>query len=225
MRRTFRLRPASADCPLSRQRSRFIRLAAAVVTPGVVAISSVLLGGALPSAAVSISYTPQGNVVSISPTSDDDGYVTITANGTVSAYGDATFASAPGGSSPVVGIVQVGDAGDSDGGFWTVSADGGVFSVGGVSFFGSMGGHVLDAPIVGMAATPDYQGYWLVAADGGVFSFGAAPFLGSMGGKALNAPVSGIAATTDGRGYWLVGEDNGVFTFGDAGFFGPTYYP
>jgi hypothetical protein len=219
MRRTFTLRPASVDRPPSRQRSRYTRLAAAVVTPGVVAISSVLLGGASPSAAASVSYTPQGNAVSISPTSDDDGYVTITANGTVSAYGDATFASAPGGSSPVVGIVQVGDAGDSDGGFWTVSADGGVFSVGGVSFFGSMGGHVLDAPIVGMAATPDDQGYWLVAADGGVFSFGDASFYGSMGGKSLDAPVVGMAASSLG-GYWLVAADGGVFSFGAAPFLG-----
>ena len=39
----------------------------------------------------------------------------------------------------------------------------------------------LNAPIVGIAATPDGGGYWLVAADGGVFSFGDAHFYGSTG--------------------------------------------
>ena len=44
-----------------------------------------------------------------------------------------------------------------------------------------------NAPVVGIAATPDGQGYWEVASDGGVFSFGDARFYGSMGGKPLNA--------------------------------------
>ena len=57
-----------------------------------------------------------------------------------------------------------------------------------------MGGQHLNAPIVGIAATPDGKGYWLVAADGGIFAFGDAQFYGSMGGQHLNAPVVGIAA-------------------------------
>ena len=57
-----------------------------------------------------------------------------------------------------------------------VASDGGVFSFGDAAFHGSMGGKHLDAPIVGMAATPDGGGYWLVGADGGIFSFGDAPF-------------------------------------------------
>jgi hypothetical protein len=39
----------------------------------------------------------------------------------------------------------------------------------------------LDAPVVGMAATPDGMGHWLVAADGGVFAFGDAGFFGRWG--------------------------------------------
>lgn len=35
----------------------------------------------------------------------------------------------------------------------------------------------LNAPIVGMAATPTGKGFWLCAADGGVFAFGDAPFI------------------------------------------------
>jgi len=53
----------------------------------------------------------------------------------------------------------------------------------------------LNAPIVGVATTPDGNGYWLVAADGGVFAYGDATFFKSMGGQPLNAPVVGPVAT------------------------------
>ncbi len=98
--------------------------------------------------------------------------------------------------------------------------DGGVFNYGTAQFHGSMGGQHLNAPVVGIAETPDGGGYWLVGADGGVFNFGDAAFYGSMGGQHLNAPVVGIAATPDGQGYWLVAADGGVFRFGDAQFHG-----
>jgi hypothetical protein len=103
---------------------------------------------------------------------------------------------------------------------WMVASDGGVFGVDGAPFYGSMGGRALNAPMVGMAATPDGGGYWLVASDGGIFSFGDAAFDGSMGGLRLNAPVVGVTATPDGGGYWLVASDGGVFSFGDAVFLG-----
>ena len=83
---------------------------------------------------------------------------------------------------------------------------------------GSMGGQHLNAPIVGMASTPNGGGYYLAAADGGVFSFGV-PYLGSMSGIALNKPVAGMAATPNGAGYYLVAADGGVFSFG-VPFFG-----
>ena len=98
--------------------------------------------------------------------------------------------------------------------------DGGVFTYGTAPFEGSMGGQHLNAPIVGVATTPDGQGYWLVASDGGVFAFGDAAFEGSMGGQHLNAPIVGIASTRNGQGYWLVASDGGVFAFGNAGFHG-----
>jgi hypothetical protein len=100
------------------------------------------------------------------------------------------------------------------------SRDGGVFAYGTAPFEGSMGGQHLNAPIVGVATTPDDQGYWLVASDGGVFAFGDAPFEGSMGGQHLNAPIVGIAPSRNGQGYWLVAADGGVFAFGNAVFHG-----
>jgi hypothetical protein len=84
-----------------------------------------------------------------------------------------------------------------------------------------MGDRHLNAPIVGMAATPDGGGYYLVASDGGIFTFGDARFVGSTGGIHLAKPVVGMAATPDGRGYWLVASDGGIFSFG-APFLGST---
>ena len=107
-------------------------------------------------------------------------------------------------------------------GYWLVASDGGVFTYGDAVFHGSTGGLHLNAPIVGMAVTPDGGGYWLVASDGGVFTYGDAVFHGSTGGSHLNAPIVGMAATPDGGGYWLVSSDGGVFTYGDAVFHGST---
>jgi hypothetical protein len=106
-------------------------------------------------------------------------------------------------------------------GYWLDASDGGIFTYG-APFYGSTGGMHLNAPIVGMAATPGDGGYWLVASDGGVFSYGDARFYGSTGGMHLNAPIVGMAATPDGRGYWLVASDGGIFSYGDALFYGST---
>jgi N-acetylmuramoyl-L-alanine amidase len=77
-----------------------------------------------------------------------------------------------------------------------------------------------NAPIVGMAATPNGGGYWLVASDGGIFSYSDAQFYGSTGSLHLNAPIVGMAATPSGGGYWLVAADGGIFSYGDAQFYG-----
>ena len=105
-------------------------------------------------------------------------------------------------------------------GYWLLASDGGVFTFGVAPFYGSAGSLHLNAPIVGMVATPDGGGYWLVASDGGVFSFGDAQFYGSTGALHLNAPITGMAATADGGGYWFVASDGGVFNYGDAAFMG-----
>ena len=107
-------------------------------------------------------------------------------------------------------------------GYWEVASDGGIFSYGGAQFYGSTGSLHLNAPIVGMAATPDDAGYWLLASDGGIFAFGDAIFYGSTGGMHLNAPIVAMAPTPDGAGYWLVASDGGIFAYGDATFYGST---
>jgi hypothetical protein len=105
-------------------------------------------------------------------------------------------------------------------GYWLTASDGGVFTYGNGQFYGSTGNLRLNAPVVGVAPTPDGQGYWLVAADGGIFNYGDAAFEGSAGALHLVDPVVGMAPTPDGRGYWLVASDGGVFSYGDAQFYG-----
>jgi hypothetical protein len=74
-----------------------------------------------------------------------------------------------------------------------VASDGGIFNYGAAKFYGSTGAIHLNAPIVGMAATPDGGGYWLVATDGGIFGYGDAQFYGSTGAIHLNAPIVGMS--------------------------------
>ena len=148
------------------------------------------------------------------------GYWLIQRGGGISPFGTATNAGMPFTNVSAAGIANAGG-----GGYWVADADGGVFAFGGAPFFGSMGGTPLNAPIVGIAASPDHGGYWLVAADGGVYAFGDAAFYGSVPGAlppgaSLNQPVVGIAGSQDGKGYWLVAADGGVFSFGDAHFWG-----
>jgi SpoIID/LytB domain protein len=157
--------------------------------------------------------------VGMAPTPDGKGYWVVGRNGSLFAFGDATFEGSADGlvlNEPIVGMAAT--AGGK--GYWLVASDGGIFGYGDAHFYGSTGNLVLNKPVVGMVATPDGHGYWLVAADGGIFSYGDAAFYGSTGSLVLNRPVVGMAATPDGKGYWLVASDGGVFAFGDARFFG-----
>jgi SpoIID/LytB domain protein len=108
----------------------------------------------------------------------------------------------------------VGQPSGGVGGFWLSAADGGIFAFGNAPFLGSMGGHPLNLPVVGMAATADHAGYFEVAADGGIFAFGDAGFAGSMGGRPLNRPMVGMAVDPATGGYWEVASDGGIFAFG-----------
>ena len=162
-----------------------------------------------------VEFPNPQSFVGMAPTPGNLGYWLVTRSGEASSFGNATGMTASFGNAPVVGAADA-----SATGYWHAAADGGVFALGTAPFFGSMGGHPLNAPVVGIASTPDHGGYWLVATDGGVFSFGDALFQGSMGGHPLNQPVVGIATTPDGKGYWLVAADGGVFSFGDALFQG-----
>jgi hypothetical protein len=84
--------------------------------------------------------------------------------------------------------------------YWLVASDGGIFTFGTAIFYGSTGNLHLNAPIVGMASTPDGQGYWLVGSDGGVFAFGDAGFHGSATGPPPACVGSQFAAAVTASG-------------------------
>jgi hypothetical protein len=145
-------------------------------------------------------------------------YSTVTQN--TPKYPDATFPQ-------VMGLAGLSGAqsihANSPAPLYEVTSGGAVDSLlAGTPTYGSMDGVHLNAPIVGIAVTPDGAGYWLVGSDGGIFAFGDAAFYGSMGGLHLNQPIVGIASTSDGKGYWEVAADGGIFSFGDAAFYGST---
>ncbi len=191
---------------------------------GSTTITSAVTNGSAQTVSLSATGLPSGTTASFNPSS-------IVA-GATSTMTIRTSASTPVGDDYAVSVTATGPNAthttqvslgvDPAPRYWTVATDGGIFAFGTAGFYGSMGGHPLNKPIVGMAATPDGGGYWLVASDGGIFSFGNAGFYGSMGGHPLNRPIVGMASTFDGGGYWLVASDGGIFSFGDAHFFGST---
>jgi hypothetical protein len=119
-----------------------------------------------------------------------------------------------------VGITPISSAGSK--GYLRADAGGQVCASGVAAWHGDLAGSTVNAPIVGITATPDGRGYWLLGADGGIFSFGDARFYGSTGNVRLNARIVGMAVTPDGNGYWVVAADGGIFSFGDARFYGST---
>jgi hypothetical protein len=170
-----------------------------------------------------VDCTNTVGAIGITPTPDGKGYYVPYNNGSVESYGDTTF---PSGSpnvdvEPMAALVSESPNGGAANGYLEVSALGATQSQG-FDFHGSIPAFTeLNAPIVGMAVTPDGGGYWMVASDGGVFAFGDAKFYGSMGGIRLNQPIVGMAADDATGGYWLVAADGGVFSF-NAPFYGST---
>lgn len=53
---------------------------------------------------------------------------------------------------------------------------------------------LLDAPVVGMAASPGDTGYWVIQSTSWIDNFGHAGYGGSEGDRALNAPIVGVTA-------------------------------
>ena len=152
------------------------------------------------------SETYPSPVVAMAETPDGKGYWLATADGAVTAFGDAQSyggANALDLYAPVVGMAAAPDGK----GYWLVAADGGVFSFGGVDFYGSEGGTTISGFVSGMAATPDGGGYWLANANGDVYTFGDARSFGNNLGSARTEPIAAIASTPHGNGYRLLEPD------------------
>ncbi len=153
----------------------------------------------------------------IATTFSGDGYWLLSRAGTIYQFGNAP--SFPKISLPSGASVVAAASTPTGKGLWVTDSRGDVYTEGDAPFLGSLGGQHLNAPIVGMAPSPQGIGYVLVSSDGGVFTFGT-NFEGSAASIHLSQPVVGIAETASGNGYWLVASDGGVFSFGDAPFLG-----
>lgn len=155
-------------------------------------------------------FTADDYFVGIVATPDGQGYWLVTADGAVSAYGDAhAYGSLPAGealsSGGVVGMARTYDAH----GYWLATADGAVYGLGDARPYGSLATkHVKpDGPVVGIAATPNGKGYWLLSSGGQVYRFGDAPLEGTPGARF--APYDAIGTRPAG-GYVITAADNGA---------------
>jgi len=185
--------------------------------PGVQAIADRVVGAAFPGAVVDMHDAggDRSQTVAALPQIITRlramGYSFVSICGAGPAYRPQVTATYPFGDAPAPGaavtsnLPLVGAAAADNGGYWEVASDGGIFSFGDASFHGSMGGTPLNAPVVGMAATPSGGGYWEVASDGGVFDF-SSPFYGSRAGLTAEDRFFSIVPTSDGGGYLLVGQ-------------------
>ena len=161
-------------------------------------------------------------VVGMAATPSGDGYWLVASDGGIFSFGDAGVLRLDGRHASQRAHRGHGRHADraTATGWWPPTAASSATAT--PAFCGSTGGMRLNAPVVGMAATPSGHGYWLVASDGGIFSYGDASFHGSTGSIRLNQPMVGMAATPSGDGYWLVAADGGIFSYGDASFQGST---
>ena len=168
-----------------------------------------LSGGSAPRAAPSRSWASPAPRIA-------KGYWVVTANGGVSAFGDAQFyGDLPDLGKHVTDIVAI--AGTADGqGYYLVGADGGFFTFGDAKFYGSLPGiHLHTKHVVGMVASPDGKGYLLVGSDGARSPSAASSSTGRCPASTSTSPISGAALlSSTASGYTLVGSDGGAFIFG-----------
>ena len=185
---------------------------------------TILAVGGVPALA-GFSTPTSDPVTGITTTPDGKGWFAVTADGLVTARGDATYRgdllhpSKGGKTIHVSDIVAIVDTADG-GGYWLLGADGEVYPFGDATFHGDLlhlpGGksvHVTD--VVGMVAAPSGSGYLLIGSDGGVFALGAVHFYGSLPGVHVTVhDITGILPAPGDTGYVLVGADGGAFVFG-----------
>ena len=161
----------------------------------------------------------QGPIVAMATTPDAKGYWLGALDGGVFAYGDAPFYGSMGGTH----LERAHRRHDGDTrrqGLLAGRRRRGHLLLRRRRLLREHGQPVLNAPIVGMAATHDGKGYWLVAADGGIFTFGDANFYGSAGSSNLPDAAVGMVASPGGGGYLIATENGVVLPYGDAQAFG-----
>jgi hypothetical protein len=201
---------------------------------------SILLASAIAvvaMAATAIWSTP----ASASPAPKTDGYVMLSGDGGIFAFG-VPFA----GSASTDTTRCAADACESIAmapsgqGYWILNTTtGAIYPFGNVGYFGdgatfyqNIAPDLRPTKFLRVVPTPDGQGYWVYQTNAGVgqiLTFGDAKWYGDTfghfpwgTGHPPNGHPVGLTATADGKGYWEVWSDGGVFSFGDAKFYGST---
>jgi hypothetical protein len=170
-------------------------------------------------------------IVAATAAVNGDGYYLLGADGGVFAFGNAPFYGSG------VGVIAGSAAAittDISGDYYVATTAGAVwkFSPTAPPTEAFSVGVRLNAPIAGMAVSPDGSEIFLVGADGGVFT-NSPVFGGSLGGQKLAHPIVGIAtyssAVAGVEGYRLVDSAGTVYTFsegeGTTGPASPTVTP
>lgn len=136
------------------------------------------------------------------------GYWTLSANGSVGAYGSAPkFASVPPSPAPI-------SISSTPSGYYVATSAGNVYNFG-AKWMGSpkAAGLQLASPIVGIAASP-LGGYYVVTSAGNVYNFGA-KWMGSPAASGVVRPgvaITSIAATA--KGYYVLSDAGNVYNYG-----------
>jgi subtilisin family serine protease len=150
------------------------------------------------------------------------GYWTVSADGRVYDFGDASLLGDASGllQQPAADI----EPAPGGAGYWIVDRHGAVFGFGTAAYHGGLSAAHLrpGETVTSLSSTPGGLGYWLFTTTGRVFAFGNAQSYGDLAATTLNAPVLDSVPTPTGNGYYMVGADGGIFTFGDAHFAGST---
>ncbi len=150
------------------------------------------------------------------------GYWTVSADGRVYDFGDATLLGDAAGQlrQPAVDL----EAAPGGAGYWIVDSHGAVFTFGVAGYHGGLTAASLwpGETVTSLSATPGGAGYWLFTTAGRVFRFGNAQLFGDLAAVRLNAPVLDSVPTPTGNGYYMVAADGGIFAYGDARFAGST---
>ena len=143
------------------------------------------------------------------------GYLVVSANGDVFAFGSEELANAKPAvrvNGPVVGVAATPDGG----GYWLANASGAVYAFGDARYYGAWPARPRHQRVVGIAATATGHGYWLATVTGQVLAFGDARRLRPAGHPRVAGRVSAIASTSGGLGYWLATASGQVLAFGHA---------
>lgn len=184
--------------------------------------------GSLPALAKQLGPTKAAKlsipITGATPSPDGRGFLLVSADGGVYAFGDAQFAGSCASSrtcrAPAVAIV----AGPSGQGYWVLLAGCQLVAFGNVTTFptGSCEAYATKKAQQAVAAvpTPDGRGMWVLLRNGAIFALGDARLFGNWAPSpptsAVPSPAVALVPSRLGSGAWVVFADGTVQAYGAA---------